>query len=124
MRRFSCNDMMEMMTMMMPSSTATTTTTTTVTTTKKFNSFIARPLQDCSLSDIPGVGKSSLNKLLEVKVDTPEKLMGVYLVHSRDPQRMKHWLVSHCSIRAQEAGKISDAIDRKSQPVVNMMELY
>ncbi len=110
MRRFFINDML--------SSAALTTTTTT---TKKFNSFIARPLQDCSLSDIPGVGKSSLAKLLEVKMDTPEKLMGVYLISSRDPQRMKHWLVSHCSIRAQEAGKISDAIDRKSQSVVNMM---
>lgn len=84
-------------------------------TTKKFSSFISRPLQDCSLCDIPGVGKSSLAKLLEAKMDTPEKLMGMYMISSRDPQRMKHWLVSNCSIRAQEAGKISEALNKKSQ---------
>jgi hypothetical protein len=28
---------------------------------------------------------------------------------------MKQWLVSNCSVRAQEAGKISEALDRKSQ---------
>ena len=87
----------------------------TNTTTKKFNTFISRPLQDCSLNDIPGVGKTSLAKLLDAQMDTPEKLMGLFLVSSRDTQRMKHWLVSNCSIRAQEAVKISEALERKSQ---------
>lgn len=84
-------------------------------TTKKFNSFIARPLQDCCLIDVPGVGKSSLSKLLAASIETPEKLMGIYLLQSRDQERMKQWLVSNCSIREQEAGKISEAIDKKSR---------
>ena len=83
--------------------------------TKKFNTFISRPLQDCSLSDIPGIGMSTLAKLLEADIDTPEKLMGVYFISSRNSQKMKEWLVSVCSLRAQEAGKISEALDRKSQ---------
>ncbi len=58
----------------------------TNTTTKKFNTFISRPLQDCSISDIPGVGVSSLTKLLEADFDTPEKLMGMFLLYSRDEQ--------------------------------------
>ena len=54
-------------------------------------------------------------KLVSSGMDTPEKLMGLYLVSARNPEKMKHWLVSNCSIRAQEAGKISEAMDRKSQ---------
>ncbi len=92
------------------------------TTTKKFNTFLSRPLQDCSISDIPGVGISSLAKLLETGIDSPEKLMGMYLVHGRDTQKTKHWLISNCSIRAQEAGKISAALDRKSQSTVTMTD--
>ena len=88
---------------------------TTLTTTKKFNTFISRPLQDCDLLDIPGIGKCSHGKLVSSGMDTPEKLMGLYLVSARNPEKMKHWLVSNCSIRAQEAGKISEAMDRKSQ---------
>ena len=87
----------------------------TITTTKKFNNFISRPLQDCSLLDIPGVGKSSHEKLVASGMDTPEKLMGLYLVSARSAEKMKQWLVSNCSVRAQEAGKISEALDRKSQ---------
>jgi hypothetical protein len=90
----------------------------TTTTTKKFNTFISRPLQDCSMSDIPGVGASSLAKLLDASIDTPEKLMGMYLISNRDTKKMKNWLVSNCSLRANEAGKISDALDRKSQSVM------
>lgn len=93
-----------------------------MTTTKKFNSFISRPLQDCTLSDVPGIGMSSLTKLLEAKIETPEKLMGMFLLLSRDPQRMKQWLTLHCSIRAQEAGKISEALEKKSNPSTMMVD--
>jgi hypothetical protein len=87
----------------------------TNTTTKKFNTFISRPLQDSTLSDIPGVGKSSLLKLLSMSMDTPEKLMGLYLFSNRNPETVKLWLITNCTIRAQEAGKISEAIDKKAQ---------
>jgi hypothetical protein len=87
----------------------------TNTTTKKFNTFMSRPLQDSVLGDIPGVGKSSLVKLLSVNMDTPEKLMGLYLFSSRNPETVKLWLISNCTIRAQEAGKISEALDKKAQ---------
>jgi hypothetical protein len=92
----------------------------TTTTTKKFNSFISRPLQDCALNDVPGVGKSSSSKLQSSGLDTPEKLMGLYLVSDRDPEKMKRWLIDHCTIRAQEARKISDAFDKKSQGAMIM----
>lgn len=90
------------------------------TTTKKFNTFLSRPLQDCTLSEIPGVGKSSLIKLTEVCMDSPEKLMGMFLVLGRDKHRMKQWLITAASIRAQESDKISNALERKSQSNVTI----
>jgi hypothetical protein len=48
-------------------------------------------------------------------MDTPEKLMGLYLFSSRNPETVKLWLISNCTIRAQEAGKISEALDKKAQ---------
>jgi hypothetical protein len=87
-------------------------------TTKKFNSFISRPLQDCSITDIPGAGVSSVAKLIEAGMDTPEKLMGVFLVSCRDTETMKKWLVSACSLRAHEAGRIATALERKSQSLM------
>ena len=87
----------------------------TTTTTKKFNTFLSRPLQDCLLNDIPGVGPSSLAKLLSSGMDTPEKLMGLYLISNSDPNEMKQWLTENCKLRTQEAGKISDALDKKSR---------
>jgi tRNA A22 N-methylase len=90
----------------------------TTTTTKKFNTFLSRPLQDCTLNDIPGVGPSSLSKLLSSGMDTPEKLMGLYLISNSNPKNMKQWLMDKCKIRTQEAGKISDAVDKKSHGVM------
>ena len=84
-------------------------------TTKKFNTFISRPLQDCSLSDVPGVGKSSLEKLFASNIDTPEKLMGMFLLSNSDPPKMKNWLVSSCLIRTREANTICEALHRKMQ---------
>jgi hypothetical protein len=88
---------------------------TTINNTKKFNSFISRPLQDCSLSDVPGVGKSTLEKLFAANIDTPEKLMGMFLMSGRDAKKIKDWLTSVCCIRAQEASRMSEALDRKTR---------
>jgi hypothetical protein len=84
-------------------------------TTKKFNSFIARPLKECTLDDVPGVGRTSLSKLLRAGIDTPEKLVGMYFISNKDPENMKRWLMYACSIRAQEAGAISEALDKKTR---------
>jgi hypothetical protein len=84
-------------------------------TTKKFNSFVSRPLQDCTLSDVPGVGVSTLHKLVAAGINTPDKLIGMYFMNNREPELMKAWLVTQCAIRSQEAIKISEALDRKSK---------
>jgi hypothetical protein len=83
-------------------------------TTKKFNSFISRPLQDCMLSDVPGVGEKSLHKLLDAGINTPDKLIGMFFMNNRDPEQMRRWLTTVCAIRSQEAEKISEALERKS----------
>jgi hypothetical protein len=86
----------------------------TTTTSKKFNTFLSRPLQDCELNDVPGVGQATLLKLLQNSMDTPEKLMGAYLLNTRNAEKMQRWLISNCGLRMQEARKIAEALDRKA----------
>jgi hypothetical protein len=92
----------------------------TNTTTKKFNTFLSRPLQDCELNDVPGVGQATQLKLLQNSMDTPEKLMGVYLLSSRNQMNMERWLISNCALRTQEARKISEAQDKKAHSQMMM----
>ena len=52
-----------------------------VTTTQKNSTFQSTPLQDVKkLTDVPGVGPKSAEKLEEANIDSAVKLMGNYLV--------------------------------------------
>ena len=54
-----------------------------VTTTQKNSTFQSTPLQDVKkLTDVPGVGPKSAEKLKEANIDSAVKLMGNYLVCS------------------------------------------
>jgi hypothetical protein len=51
------------------------------TTTQKNSNFQSTPLQDVAkLTDVPGVGPKSAEKLEEANVDSPVKLMGNFMV--------------------------------------------
>ena len=50
-------------------------------TTKKNSTFQSTPLQDVAkLTDVPGVGPKSAEKLKDINVDSPVKLMGNFMV--------------------------------------------
>ena len=52
-----------------------------VTTTQKNSTFQSTPLQDVKkLTDVPGVGPKSAEKLKEANIDSAVKLMGQFLV--------------------------------------------
>lgn len=90
-----------------------------MTTTKKFDSFIATPLQDNSdLRCVPGVGDVALQKLKAANIDTAEQLVGHFMLLKRDVPRMVSWLKDVCEVRAQEANKIAEALDRKASRIV------
>ena len=86
-------------------------------TSKKHSTFLSTPLQDCSLSDVPGVGEVARAKLIEAGVATPEQLMGHFLISKRDHTIMAQWLMAS-GIRTQEAVKIASALDRKAAVTV------
>ena len=86
-------------------------------TSKKQNTFLSTPLQDCSLSDVPGVGEVARAKLIEAGVGTPEQLMGHFLISKRNHTTMAQWLMVS-GIRTQEAVKIASALDRKAAATV------
>jgi hypothetical protein len=81
------------------------------TTTKKRDAFLSRPLCDCALRDVPGVGETAHDKLVQW-VQTPQQLLGHFMLHG--PEATLRWLQDDCAIRAQEANRINDALALKA----------
>ena len=92
-------------------------TTPSTTTTKKHATFLSTPLQDSALLDVPGVGEVAGARLASAGVESAEQLVGQFLVCRRCPEAMARWLTG-VGVRAQEAGKIASAVEKKARMVV------
>mmetsp|Transcript_16006 Transcript_16006/g.36952 ORF Transcript_16006/g.36952 Transcript_16006/m.36952 type:complete len:94 (-) Transcript_16006:274-555(-) len=91
-----------------------------ITTTKKFEQFQSRPLRDCLLKDVPGVGEVAENKLKDANIDDACKIVGHFLLLGRDTDKMTQWLEDVCEIRKQEGKKIAEALAEKAEKIVQM----
>ena len=89
-------------------------------TTKKFDEFISRPLRDCDIEKVPGVGAKTLEKLKDANIDTAEKLVGHFLLLGRNAEKMIQWLEDVCEVRTQEAKKVADALVQKAEKIVEL----
>ena len=89
-------------------------------TTKKFDDFMSRPLQDCDIKNVPGVGEVVLGKLKDANIDTAEKLVGHFLLLGRDADKMTQWLKDVCEVRSQEAVKVSEALEKNAAKIVTL----
>merc|ERR1712100_178341 len=90
-----------------------------VTTTQKNSTFQSTPLQDVKkLTDVPGVGPKSAEKLEEANIDSAVKLMGNYLVMGMDEKKMVDWLHDVCELREQEAKKVTEGLAEKATKMV------
>ena len=92
-------------------------TFTTTTTTKKQSTFISTPLQDSTLSSVPGIGDVAAARLAAAGVTTAEQLVGHFLVCRRCPDTMARWLQA-AGVRAQEVGKIVAGLEAKARMTV------
>eukprot|EP00282_Hemiselmis_andersenii_P020008 CAMPEP_0172034652 /NCGR_PEP_ID=MMETSP1041-20130122/21135_1 /TAXON_ID=464988 /ORGANISM="Hemiselmis andersenii, Strain CCMP439" /LENGTH=108 /DNA_ID=CAMNT_0012691609 /DNA_START=34 /DNA_END=361 /DNA_ORIENTATION=- len=106
-----------------------------ITTTKKFEQFQSRPLRDCLLKDVPGVGEVAENKLKDANIDDACKIVGHFrflryqgqwftssaaVLLGRDTDKMTQWLEDVCEIRKQEGKKIAEALAEKAEKIVQM----
>ena len=86
-------------------------------TTQKLNTFLSRPLRDCALREVPGVGEVAHAKIVAAsEIDTAEKLIGQFLLLGRE--RSQLWLRDACGVRSQEAQRITDALQSKTERLV------
>ena len=86
-------------------------------TTQKLNTFLSRPLRDCALREVPGVGEVAHDKIVAAsEIDTAEKLIGQFLLLGRE--RSQLWLRDACGVRSQEAQRITDALQSKTERLV------
>ena len=85
-------------------------------TSKKNATFLSTPLNNIvSLSQIPGIGAVTLEKLARVGVSTPAQLLGQFMMMDKDPSAMVLWLESKCSVRQREGNTIAEALLAKSE---------
>ena len=84
-------------------------------TTKKHATFLSTPLNSVTLlSQIPGVGGATLDKLTKAGVTAPSQLIGHFLLLNKDPQAMRQWLQATCTVRQRESAMIADALAAKA----------
>ena len=90
------------------------------TTTKKRSTFLSTPLNAVtSLTQIPGIGTATLEKLTKAGITTPSQLLGQFMLLNKNPEAMSNWLRSACNIRAREGAAMSEALFAKT----NRMEV-
>jgi len=96
-----------------------TTTSATTSTTKKLANFLATPLQDIAIEDVPGVGpvtKERLAKHAYVSITRAEQLFGMSLYLGRGEQ-FKAWLKTECEVTGAVAKQLHEACLNKAEKV-------
>jgi hypothetical protein len=90
--------------------------------------FYFRPLQTCSLLDVPRVNigaqatlrKAKLPDRLPGRVDSAEKLVGLFLSLGRDTAKMGRWLEAEGKLSAHDAAEVAGALRRKAARIVTL----
>jgi nucleotidyltransferase/DNA polymerase involved in DNA repair len=85
------------------------------TTTKKRSAFLSTPLNAVtSLTQIPGVGTATLEKLTKAGISTPSQLLGQFMLLNKSPEAMSDWLRLACNIRQREGSAMAEALFAKT----------
>jgi hypothetical protein len=85
------------------------------TTTKKNATFLSTPLNAItSLTQVPGVGVVTLDRLSKCGISSPGQLLGQFMLLNRDKEAMTNWLRSACSVRQREGDVIAEALFEKT----------
>ena len=84
-------------------------------TSKKNATFLSTPFNSVtSLTQIPGVGTTTLEKLTKAGITAPSQLIGQFLLLNKDPDAMRQWLQSACAVRQREGTLIANALAEKT----------
>ena len=86
------------------------------TTTKKAASFLSTPLSEIvSLSQVPGVGPITLERLGRQSISTVSQLIGQFMLLGSDVEAMVSWLDTTCAVRRREGSVIAEALFAKTE---------
>lgn len=84
----------------------------------KERSFLATPLQDIHIRDVPGVGlatEDALKKHSYINITTAEQLFGFFLYQGRDSDAFTNWLKKHCAVTGSVASVLYTSCLQKAQ---------
>ena len=86
------------------------------TTTKTAASFLFTPLSDIvSLSQVPGGGPITLERLGRQSIGTVSQLIGQFMLLGSDVEAMVSWLDTTCAVRRREGSVIAEALFAKTE---------
>jgi len=101
---------------LVPQMTSSQMTDAATSTSKKRSTFLSIPLSAVvSLSQVPGIGPVTLERLAVRGITTPSQLVGQFMVLNRDRAAMVSWLCSECSTRRREGEMVAEALFEKSE---------
>ncbi|CAF0789917.1 unnamed protein product [Didymodactylos carnosus] len=80
------------------------------TTTKKFREFMAEPLGDKGIRDVPGIGEVLGTKLADAGYEKAYVLFGKFLLSNKDPESFQDWLQTQCGANSHQAKTTTQAL--------------
>ncbi|XP_048259506.1 barrier-to-autointegration factor 1-like [Haliotis rufescens] len=83
----------------------------TPSTTQKARDFLAEPMGDKAVTDLPGIGDKSGGKLADAGIDSASKVYGEYLVAGGNQDTFVETLKDKSDIRDREANTCFKALD-------------
>ncbi|UJR33552.1 hypothetical protein I4U23_020993 [Adineta vaga] len=87
-------------------------------TTQKFREFMAEPLGDKGIRDIPGIGDVLGTKLSEAGYDKAYTLFGKYLLCNKDLEEFQDWIQIQCGANSHQAKSAAQAFSEWAEAFI------
>ncbi|CAF0727234.1 unnamed protein product [Adineta ricciae] len=78
-------------------------------TTQKFREFMAEPIGDKSIRDVPGIGDVLGTKLSDAGYERAYTLFGKYLLCNKDLEEFQDWIQTQCGANSHQAKSAAQA---------------
>ncbi|CAF0809909.1 unnamed protein product [Didymodactylos carnosus] len=88
------------------------------TTTKKFREFMAEPLGDKTIKEVPGIGEVLGTKLTEAGYERAYVLFGKFLLSNKDAELFQDWLQTQCGANAHQAKTTTQALSEWAEAFI------
>ncbi|CAF0725247.1 unnamed protein product [Adineta steineri] len=87
-------------------------------TTQKFREFMAEPLGEKNIRDVPGIGDVLGTKLSDAGYEKANTLFGKYLLCNKDVEQFQDWIQTQCGANSHQARSAADAFSEWAEAFI------